>query len=700
MTHVYYRHCSNNKLDDAETHPTACTSSTRSEASALDHDALAHWKDAPTSDDARTGVFSYKDALLQAKWPPLPADDASTDSADEKASTLSRSSSCDTSTTMSNGCGSDSDTPVEHEHGKNPASVSAHRKLKDKSTATPTTPPQTTTPATTTTTPTTTTTTTTRRLKVAGPRIHTSIIRGAIAHAASQGVLSKSTKREMRQSILRGETNSILENLRRECHLQPMVTPSPSPPPTEYELRNSNGLLKCLNTLGPVQDSESLTSKHVVLLEMDRIIDKWMAGRHAALYVGGSWYLKVDTKDSDLDIVVVVPNAVTLSAFCTELPLVLSETSGILDVVCMEDAYVPTITFKFHKVKVDLLFARFTQPSVPKHLPIHSDHILANMDVNSVRSLSVPRTASLILELVPHPGTFRTCLRAVRLWAKRRGLYSNKVGFLGGISWTVLVAFVCQMFPNAVAASVYHHFFSVLASWKWPTPIMLAKPYDAGLGFPQWSPNANVHERAHAMPIITPGYPAMNSAANVTFSTLRVLKEEFTRAKLILDDMQLKVLTSPLAWTQLFAPSDFAVRYDHYVQLRLRGASGFVAYSSFVASRLRRLVDILQHTATILTVHPFPTLLQPSSCEGSYFVGFEMQHDANSGAASSLVAPVIKYFLATEMHKMPFDGAVDIAYVPWSELPDGIFPHGKDWAAGDRAKYMLSRAHNLHMAGH
>ncbi|EQC39754.1 hypothetical protein SDRG_03180 [Saprolegnia diclina VS20] len=693
MAHVYaaYHHRHSSKLDDAQTHPTACTSSTRSEASAPDHDALAHWKDAMTSDEVRTGGFSYKDALLQAKWPPLPADDASTDSADEKASTLSRSSSCDTSTTISNGCCSDSDTPIGHDN--NGACVAPPRKHKERATAaiiTASPPPS----------PATTTTTTTRRLKVAGPRIHTSIIRGAIAHAASQGVLSKSTKREMRQSILRGETNSILENLRRECHLQPMVTPSPSPPPTEYELRNSNGLLKCLNTLGPVQDSESLTSKHVVLLEMDRIIDKWMAGRHAALYVGGSWYLKVDTKDSDLDIVVVVPNAVTLHAFCTELPTVLHQTSGIVDVVCMEDAYVPTITFKFHRVKVDLLFARFTQPSVPKHLPIHSDHILANMDVNSVRSLSVPRTASLILELVPHPGTFRTCLRAVRLWAKRRGLYSNKVGFLGGISWTVLVAFVCQMFPNAVAASVYHHFFSVLSSWKWPTPIMLAKPYDAGLGFPQWSPTANVHERAHAMPIITPGYPAMNSAANVTYSTLRVLKEEFTRAKLILDDMQLKALTSPLAWTQLFAPSDFAVRYDHYVQLRLKGSSGFFAYSSFVASRLRRLVDILQHTATVLTVHPFPTLLQPSSSEGSYFVGFEMAHDANSSAASSLVAPVINYFLATEMHRMPFDGAVDIAYVPWSALPDGIFPHGKDWAAGDRAKYMLSRAHNLHMAGH
>ncbi|OQR84909.1 Poly(A) polymerase [Achlya hypogyna] len=661
--------------EDALTHPTACSSTSSSS-----------WKDADSQSDGTLSLdsctidatpFSYKDALVRTRdtFPPLPDEVLSED---KLSTTSNASTTSDEEFRVPTPPRTPThETPMPPLPPPMPTDTFKHKDPPGSSA---------------------------RRHKVAGPRIHTSIIRGAIAHAASQGVLSKSTKREMRQSILRGETNSILENLRRECHLQPMVTPSASPPPTEYELRNSNGLLKCLNTLGPVQDSETLTSKHVVLVELDRVVDRWMRGHtvqpgHAALFVGGSWYLKVDAKDSDLDVVVLVPSYVTLADFCSELPKVLTATPGITDVICMEDAYVPTITFKFHRVKVDLLVARFSQPVVPKHLPIHSDHILANMDVTSVRALSVPRTASLILELVPHPGTFRTCLRAVRLWAKRRGLYSNKVGFLGGISWTVLVAFVCQMFPNAVAASVFHHFFSVLAAWKWPTPIMLARPYDAGLGFPQWSPSGNVHERAHAMPIITPGYPAMNSAANVTFSTLRVLREEFTRAKLILDDMQLKALTSPIAWTQLFAPSDFAVRYDHYVQLRLKGTDGLHAYSSFVASRLRRLVDILQHTTGILTVHPFPTLLQPDAGEGSYFVGFEVPPGAAGIGAAATVAPVIKYFLATEMHRMPFEGAVDISYVPWSALPNGIFPHGKDWAAGDRAKYMLSRAHNLHMAG-
>jgi len=40
-------------------------------------------------------------------------------------------------------------------------------------------------------------------------------------------------------------------------------------------------------------------------------------------------------------------------------------------------------------------------------------------------------------------------VRCIRLWAKKRGLYSNKMGFFGGINCNLLVCFVCQLYPQA-----------------------------------------------------------------------------------------------------------------------------------------------------------------------------------------------------------------------------------------------------------
>ena len=139
-----------------------------------------------------------------------------------------------------------------------------------------------------------------------------------------------------------------------------------------------------------------------------------------------------------------------------------------------------------------------------------------------------------------------------------RGIYSNMLGYLGGVSWAMLVARTCQLYPNAVASILIHRFFWVFSQWyyifiisfyqnicvsgkfflgwdsitgtylfyrEWPRPVLLKQPDENNaLNLPVWDPRFNPSERLHLMPIITPAYPQQNSTYNVTRSSLTVMK--------------------------------------------------------------------------------------------------------------------------------------------------------------------------------
>lgn len=121
-----------------------------------------------------------------------------------------------------------------------------------------------------------------------------------------------------------------------------------------------------------------------------------------------------------------------------------------------------------------------------------------------------------------------------------RGIYSNMLGFLGGVSWAMLVARTCQLYPNAVAATLVHKFFLVFSKWwelsccnhnftfvlfhlmavfhsiaqrqlyftiytydyngnlslpfyrEWPNPVLLKQPEDSNLNLPVWDPRVSM----------------------------------------------------------------------------------------------------------------------------------------------------------------------------------------------------------------
>lgn len=48
---------------------------------------------------------------------------------------------------------------------------------------------------------------------------------------------------------------------------------------------------------------------------------------------------------------------------------------------------------------------------------------------------------------------------------KGRAVYSNVMGFLGGVVWAILVARICQLYPNECAGGIISKFFIILQHW-------------------------------------------------------------------------------------------------------------------------------------------------------------------------------------------------------------------------------------------
>jgi poly(A) polymerase len=182
------------------------------------------------------------------------------------------------------------------------------------------------------------------------------------------------------------------------------------------------------------------------------------------MFVSGSFKLGINSPDGDIDIVGIAPMHVTRDDFFASLPLFLRVNPGITSLLPIPEANVPIIELVFHGVSIDLLFASIPTNTVPASLNILDDAILAGVDDASMRALNGPRANEIIYRSVPHPETFKVCsevwvvrgvldpwhcaptptppsqvvLRALRFWATMRALYSNKLGFLGGINVAIL----------------------------------------------------------------------------------------------------------------------------------------------------------------------------------------------------------------------------------------------------------------------
>ena len=241
--------------------------------------------------------------------------------------------------------------------------------------------------------------------------------------------------------------------------VEPLLKPfETSAPPASYDALDATLRAFMAKTV-PIESDGELRRRERVMGELKRLFQAWVRSVCKAkglsdelaseaggkLYTSGSYRLRVHEPGADIDSICVAPNHCTREDFFDTLKAMLLEHPQVENLRSVETAVVPIMTFDLDGVNIDLLFAHLPLNAIPASLDIDEDAVLQGVDEATEKSLNGPRVTNLIIKLVPDYKVFCLCLRSVRLWAKRRGIYSNKIGFLGGVNWAILVAFVCQL---------------------------------------------------------------------------------------------------------------------------------------------------------------------------------------------------------------------------------------------------------------
>lgn len=444
-------------------------------------------------------------------------------------------------------------------------------------------------------------------------------------------------------------------------------------PPSPLDHRLSRELEECLHANNLYESVSEQQARQHILVELLGIVTDWVrrvavhqgmpepeaSSTGARIFTFGSFRLGVNGPGADIDTLAVAPAHIVRDRDVFGLPdadgvtppadnvlvSILQANPHATDIVAVADSYVPIIKMVYRNVEIDLLCASLAMNRIPADFDILDDKVLRNVDDATQRSINGVRVTDAILRLVPHPLNFRTTLRAVKLWAKRRAVYSNSLGYLGGVAWAILTARICQLYPNAAPSTLLSRFFRIFVDWKWgaagATPVMLcAISYNGlpSLNNKVWSPQAPGSQR-HIMPVITPSFPSMNTTHNVSRFTLQAMKAEIAHAKTVVDQVVTKASSAAegapapgvAAWDRLFEKSSFFGDFTCYLAIDVFAddADSYGRWKGLVESKLRFLLHRLDELPLVTEVRPYPDALSgnpklPVGCGTTFFFGVKL----------------------------------------------------------------------------
>lgn len=463
--------------------------------------------------------------------------------------------------------------------------------------------------------------------------------------------------------------------------------------PTQLELDASVKLEEFLRKNDCYESEERAEKRKEVLIELQEITNEFV--RLAAvqnkvepeiegvpvqcqLFPFGSYRLGVCNTTSDIDCLCITPRFVTRNDFFRILHSLLDKNPKVVGLQKIESAFVPILTMEYDTIDIDISFASLDMDTVTDQIDLSDDSLLNNLDMHAYMSINGVRTNDMLLQLLPNVENFRTLLRFIRLWSKKRAIYGNVYGYLGGVNLALLAAFICQRYPNAPSATLVLMFFYELMDWEWPNPIYINTPNQGPLE--SWDPSTS----QDVMPIITPSYPCINSTRSASKSTLHRMTEEFKLGFKLTNS----IISKKKKWKKLIDETNFFTLYKTYIRIEISADSqkSFDIWEGAVESKIKRLALDLEKEENIQYAVTYPHCFEKSEdpskkFPGSFFIGMVFKKPADPNQKVSIdVTHVIQSFLSFLMTKVKEKTQfmlVNPQVIKKMDVPLFVFPNGE-----------------------
>jgi len=304
----------------------------------------------------------------------------------------------------------------------------------------------------------------------------------------------------------------------------------------------------------------------------------------------GSYGLDLWTSASDTDVLCIGPfSASTFFALALQR---IRRASNIRDIRLLRRVRANTGTMlelEVLGIKMDLQYCPATSiaEQYPQVLRTPPSDPVWSLPPSTLSKLKALRDMEVLRHTIPDLSAFRVAHRFIKTWARARGIYSARFGFLGGIQISLLLARVCKLLPKSTSVpDLLTTFFTHYATFPWATHLV----FD-----PKFHAERLPYTRTSREPLAILGYypPALNTSHAASIPSTRVVTAEFSRVGELIHSSS--AITS---WEALLRPdgaTEFLTSYTAYVRID-------VQYWGMSATRGRRFVGWLESRCVLLLV--------------------------------------------------------------------------------------------------